>query len=334
VRSGWYNLDMGSWEFRLRSPGGELFQEPCMVIFDSVGNVVASGTKALEMRGKIPARFHLVQPVKQGVIHDFEALLCFGEQLRERFPLKGGWRKPKVISNWPVSATEVEKEAQVEFLQALGFGKVVLLPTPISTALGAGLDVLESRGHMVLNLGGDHTEICILSLAEMVFSDAIDFSGNALNNEFTRLVKDKHGVLPGENSIEKAKREVLDFSPEASETAFSLVGIDLKSGLPRKVQLDPAAFREVALPLVEGFVQSIRESLEGTPPELAKDILERGIVMAGGGATIPGLGKLVSDRLGIQITVPQYPVEVVLEGQSRFLEQVALRKKLPSVAFG
>jgi rod shape-determining protein MreB len=303
---------------------GIVLNEPSVVAVDkSTGKVRAVGSEAKLMLGRTPDEINAVRPLKDGVIADFElteALLNnFVRRVQKhKFPLV----KPRIIICVPSGITEVEKRAVVDSAIRAGCSHVDLVPEPIAAAIGVGLPVDTPTGNMVVDIGGGTTEIAVIALNGIVTKTSIRVGGDEMDEAIMNYAKKAYNMLIGEQTAERIKIEIGSAFPMPEEMEMEIKGRDLVRGIPRTLRVSSVEIREALQEPVGSIVNALRESLERTPPELAADIVDRGIFMTGGGALLRGLDLLLREVTNLNIRVANDPLTCVVLGAGKILEQL------------
>lgn len=316
---------------------GIVINEPTVVAVNNrTDQVLAVGHKARDMVGKTPAYISTTRPLIKGIISDFEVtekmLKYFIEKIHE-----GGmtfYPRPRVVIGVPLDVTEVERKAVEDAVIGAGARSVELIEEPMAAAIGARLPVKESLGTMVVDIGGGVTQIAVISLGGVVNWRVIPIAGEEMNKNIIQYARDVFNLLLGEKSAEEIKMK-LGAAIELSETLEgSLRGRDLMSGLPREITISDAQVRESLSRAIKQIVDSVKATLETTPPELIADIYERGIVMTGGGALLKGLDKLIAKATEIPVRVTDDPLTCVVRGTGIIIEDEELLRevRLPSAS--
>jgi rod shape-determining protein MreB and related proteins len=311
---------------------GIVANEPSVVAVQRMGNgtkkVLAVGKQAKEMLGRTPGNIAAVRPMKDGVIADFEIteamLRYFITQVNNRHTLV----KPRIIVGVPSGITEVEKRAVRDSALAAGAREVYLIEEPMAAAIGAGLPVTEPSGNMVVDIGGGTTEVAVISLAGIVTSRSIRVAGDKMDDAISNFVKRKYNLLIGERTAEQIKKKLGNASPPPERDSMEIKGRDLIAGIPKTLEVTSDEVREALEEPVSAIVESVRSVLERTPPELAADIVDRGIVLTGGGALLRNLDVLLRDQTGLPVTVADTPECAVVLGTGRALDELDLLREV------
>jgi rod shape-determining protein MreB and related proteins len=311
---------------------GIVSNEPSVVAVQRLGNgtkkVLAVGKAAKEMLGRTPGNIAAVRPMKDGVIADFEIteamLRYFITQVHNRQTLV----KPRIIVGVPSGITEVEKRAVRDSALAAGAREVYLIEEPMAAAIGAGLPVTEPSGNMVVDIGGGTTEVAVISLAGIVTARSIRVAGDKMDDAISNFVKRKYNLLIGERTAEQIKKRLGNAAPLAQVESMEIKGRDLIAGIPKTLEISSDEAREALEEPVSAIVEAVRSVLERTPPELAADIVDRGIVLTGGGALLRNLDVLLRDQTGLPVTVADRPECAVVLGTGRALDELDLLREV------
>ena len=301
---------------------GVLVDEPSVVALNqTTGEVLAVGHEAKRMLGRTPDNITAIRPLKDGVIADFEAteqmLRYFIQQVhRRRY-----FAKPRMVICVPSGITAVETRAVKEAGYQAGARRVYIVEEPMAAAIGAGLPVHLPTGNMVVDVGGGTTEVAVISLGGIVTSLSVRTAGDDLDNAIVQWMKKEHALLLGERTAEEVKMSLGSAWPAADEPEAEIRGRDMVSGLPRTVTVSSADIRAALEEPISGIVDAVRATLDQTPPELAGDIMDRGIVLTGGGALLRGLDELIRHETGMPVHVAQDPLISVALGAGRCVEQ-------------
>ncbi len=302
---------------------GIILREPSVVAIDQRGrHVVAVGSEAKLMLGKTPGSISALRPLKNGVIAEFDATAAM---LRHFFKKVSGntlMSRPKVIICIPYGVTEVEKRAVEDVTLEAGAQSVALIEEPVAAAIGSGLRVEDARGSMIVDIGGGTTEVAVLSLGGIVLSTSLRTAGDELDEAISSYIKRKYNVLIGDVTAEALKKRIGSVHPSFDKGTMEVRGRNLMNGLPAIINVTSAEIRESMADEIRSIIESIRVTLENTPPELSSDIYDSGIVLSGGGALLPGLDLLVSRITGIRTVVAKNPLDCVAIGIGRVIESV------------
>ncbi len=312
---------------------GVVLREPSVVAVDrTTGRYLAFGAEARRMLGRTPGNIVASRPLRSGVIADFNAtqamLGYYLGRVRERYsPFR-----PRVMVCIPSGTTAVEKRAVLEAGQEAGARRVFLIEEPLAAALGAGLDISRPNGSMVVDIGGGTTAVAVFALNGIVLSSSLRIGGDSLDEAIVSFVKHEHSVLIGERSAEDVKLAIGTVRPELTDGTAEVRGRDLISGLPKTVKLTAHDTYVAMERTIKGIVDMVRQVLERTPPELASDIMEQGLVLTGGGALLRGLDSLLASETGVPVVVADDPLSCVALGTGKALESLdTLNGKLISL---
>ncbi|ABR31131.1 rod shape-determining protein MreB [Thermosipho melanesiensis] len=310
---------------------GIVVNEPSVVAINVENDeVLKVGNEAKNMIGKTPAYIKAIRPLKDGVIADYNVALAMLTYFINRSQNGFSFFRPMVVVGVPVGITEVESRAILEAGNEAGAKRVFLIEEPMATAIGANLNVEEPTGNMVVDIGGGTTEIAIISLGSLVTWTSIRVAGDELDEAIIQYVREVYRVTIGERTAERVKIEIGNVFPEKEydELETSVTGIDLSSGLPKKLILKGGEIREALKPIIMQIIDSTKATLEKTPPELVADITEKGIVVAGGGALLRGITTLIRKETGIDAYVADEPMTCVARGAGMVLDKVSILSRL------
>ena len=315
-------IDLGTANTLVYVKGrGIVLREPSVVAVEAKSRkVVAVGSEAKLMLGKTPGSILAMRPLKDGVIAEFDVT---AQMLHHYFKKVSGntiFSRPKVIICIPYGVTEVERRAVEDVTLEAGAQSVALIEEPIAAAFGSGLRVDDARGSMIVDIGGGTTEVAVLSLGGIVMSKSLRIAGDELDDAIVAYIKRKYNVLIGETTAELLKKRIGSIHPATDHGAMEIRGRNLLSGLPAIVTVTSAEIREAMSDEVAHIVEGIRSTLEATPPELASDIYDTGIMLSGGGALLSGLDLLISRVTGIRTVVAKNPIDSVAVGIGKVIE--------------
>ncbi len=310
---------------------GIVCNEPSVVVVRKEDKrTIAVGVDAKRMLGKTPSNIIAIRPMKDGVIADFDAT---GEMLKyfiKKVHNRKSFLSPRVIIGVPSGITQVEQRAVKDAAQASGAREVYLIEEPMAAALGVGLPVGEPSGNMIVDVGGGTTDIAVISLDGIVYSKAVRVGGDKMDEAIIAYIKRKYNLLIGDRTAEQVKIEIGSAcvsDPDVTKT-MEIKGRDLISGIPKTIVVTETEIREALHEPVSVILDTIKVTLENTPPELAADIVDRGIVLAGGGALLRGLDILVREETGLPVVVPDDPLTAVARGVGKMLDELELLKKI------
>ena len=301
---------------------GIVVREPSVVAIDKYeGKVLAVGNAANEMIGRTPENIVAVRPMKDGVIADFDITQAMIRSFIKEANLSSIF-KPRVVVCIPSGITEVERRAVEEAVISAGAKAAALIEEPMAAAMGAGLPVNDAVGNMVVDIGGGTTEVAVISLGGIVASKSIKIAGNALDSAIINYLKKEHHINIGDKMAEEIKLSIASAYEDDEEAVYEVRGRDVSTGLPKTAQIKESEIREAISENVDEMFEAIKLTLENTPPELAADIMERGITLTGGGALIKGLDKLITEVTKIPTHVAEYPLDCVVIGTGKALDNI------------
>lgn len=317
-------IDLGTATVLVYMKGkGIILKEPSVVAIDKNANkVLAVGEEARKMIGRTPGNIVAIRPLRDGVISDYDVT----EKMLEHFIKKAcGKRKmstPRVVMCIPCEATEVERRAVEDAARNAGAKKVFLIEEPLAAAIGAGLDITRASGNMVIDIGGGTTDIAIISLGGMVVRESIKIAGDNFDEAIIRYIRKKHKLMIGERTAEDLKMKIGCAYPKAEDEKAEIRGRDLITGLPKNITVYSSEMEEALKEAVTAIAECAHSVLEKTPPELAADIAEQGIIMTGGGALLDGLDKLIEKVTNVPVCIAEDSVSCVASGTGKMLEFV------------
>ena len=322
-------IDLGTANVLIYIKGqGIVLNEPSIVAIDSdTKKILAVGTQAREMLGRTPGKVLAIRPMKDGVIADFEITEMMLNSFIKKINGKSFLSRPRILICCPSNITQVEKNAIKEAAERTGARKVFLEEEPKIAAIGAGLDISRPSGNMVIDIGGGTTDIAILSLGDIVTSESIKVAGNTFDNDIIKYIKDKYKLLIGDRTAEEIKLEIGSVYPEGRNDKMEVKGRDLVTGLPHTITLCSEEVEEALRESVYTIIHSAKNVLEQTPPELAADIIDKGIIITGGGALVHGFEGLLSHELKVPVFVAESPLTCVVEGTGILLDNLHLLEK-------
>jgi len=317
-------IDLGTANTLIFVKGrGIVLSEPSVVaIQTSTGKVIAVGREAKNMLGKTPGDIVAKRPMKEGVIADFEMVGKMMKYFISKCQPRRKLVHPRVVIGVPSGVTEVERRAVREAASQAGATKIFLIEESRAAALGAGIPIEEPAGHMVVDIGGGTTEVSVLSLGGMVISTSIRTGGDKFDEAIMSHLKKYHNLIVGEKTAEELKIKIGSAYPLKTVETIEIKGRDAISGLPRTLKIDSVEVREALQDMVNKVLDAVRTTLDQTPPELASDIIDRGIVMTGGGSLLCGLPKFIAKNTGVPVFLAENPLTCVVLGSGTFLEQI------------
>ena len=314
-------IDLGTANTLVTLKGkGVILKEPSVVAIDRrSGNILATGYEAKEMLGRTPETIKAVRPLKDGVIADFTATQLMLKNIVSKVCQRYNAGRPRVVVGVPSGITEVEERAVEESVLRAGAKEVYLIEEPMAAAIGANLDVAEPTGNIIVDIGGGTTEVAVISLGGVVISNSLRTAGDELDEDIVNYIKREMGLAIGETT---AEIEIGCALPLMTEASMEVRGRDLGNGLPRNVIVTSTQIEEAMHDSINEIVEVVKATLEKTPPELASDIVEKGIVLAGGGALIRNLDKLLSQKTEMPVYIAEDPLECVVKGTGKTLEDL------------
>ena len=323
-------IDLGTANILVTLKGkGIVLKEPSVVAIDKkTGEILATGHEAKEMLGRTPQEIKAVRPLKDGVIADFTATQLMLKKILQKVCKRYNVGRPRVVVGVPSGITEVEERAVEESVIQAGAKEVYLIEEPMAAAIGANLNVGEPCGSIIVDIGGGTTEVAVISLGGIVVSHSLRIAGDELDDDIVNYIKRKFNLAIGDTTAEQIKVQIGCALPLMSEMSMEIRGRDLSNGLPRNVIVTSTQIQEAMEESIAKIVDVVKATLEKTPPELAADIVEKGIVLAGGGALIQNLDKLLSRVTGMPVYIANEPLDCVVRGTGKTLEDL---QKLKSV---
>ncbi len=308
---------------------GIVVREPSIVVVNKLTNrIEAVGGEAKQMLGRTPGKLESIRPMKDGVIADFEVT----ERMLEYFIKKAHGRKmyvhPRIVIGVPSEITQVEKRAVRDSATRAGASEVFLVEQAMMAAIGAGLPITEPSGNMIVDVGGGTTDVAVISLAGIVYSRSVRIAGNEMDEAIIQYLKRKYNLLIGERSAEQLKIDLGSAFPLKEEIKVEIKGRDLIEGVPRNLSITDAEIREALAETVVTIVEAVRMALERTPPELSADIMDKGIVLSGGGSLLRGLDQRLRNETGLPVVLAEDPLSSVVLGTGRVLEDIDLLRKV------
>lgn len=317
-------IDLGTANVLIYVKGqGIVLNEPSVVAIDSeTKRPLAVGKEARDMLGRTPGRVKAIRPMKDGVIADFEITEIMLDYFIRKVNGKNLFSRPRVLICCPSNITQVEKNAIKEAAERTGAKKVFLEEEPKVAAIGTGLDIAKPSGNMVIDIGGGTTDIAVLSLGGIVNSSSIKIAGNTFDNDIMKYVKDKYKLLIGDRTAEDVKITIGTVYQGARNEKMDVRGRDLVTGLPHTITLCSEEVEEALRESIYIIIHTAKTVLEGTPPELASDIIDKGIVITGGGALINGFNELLAHELKVPVFVAESPLTCVAEGTGVLLDNL------------
>ena len=308
---------------------GIVLREPSVVAVKAGTNeVLAVGDDAKRMLGRTPGNIVAIRPLKDGVIADFEMTEAMLRHFIKKVHNRRGVARPRVVIAVPSGITEVEKRAVKESAQQAGAREVYLIEEPMAAAIGVGLPVQEASGNMIVDIGGGTTEVALISLSGIVYSRSVRVAGDELDEAIMQYMKRAYNLMIGERTAEEIKIRIGSAHKMGKEMSMEVKGRDLVAGLPKTITVTSDEIREAMTEPLNTIIESVRVTLERCPPELSADLVDRGMVLAGGGALLRGLDKLLSAETGLPVHIADDPLSAVAEGAGRVLNELSFLRKV------
>jgi len=323
-------IDLGTANTLIYLKGkGIVLNEPSVVAVDRTTNkVIAVGKEAKSMLGRTPDQIVAVRPLKDGVIADFEKTEDLLREFIQKALRRRTWVRPRIIICVPSGITEVEKRAVQDSAHHAGAREVLLVPEPIAAAIGVGLPVGKPSGNMIIDIGGGTTEIAVMALNSIVNQQSIRVGGDEMDEAIIQYVKKAYNLLIGEQTAEQIKIKIGSAFRLEQEEEMEIKGRDLVAGIPKTMKISSVEVREALSEPLQQIVDALMQSLEKTPPELASDIVDRGIVMTGGGSLLRGIDMLLREATNLPITVAEDPLSCVVLGTGKILDDPTQYEKV------
>ncbi|CDC31142.1 cell shape determining protein MreB/Mrl family [Clostridium sp. CAG:508] len=317
-------VDLGTANIIITIKGkGIVLNEPSVVAIDkNNGTILATGAEAKEMLGRTPNDIAAIRPLKDGVIADFTATQLMLKSMLQRVCQRYNAGRPRVVVGVPSGITEVEERAVEESVMQAGAREVYIIEEPMAAAIGANLEVAEPNGNIIVDIGGGTTEVAVVSLGGIVTSNSLRVAGDELNEDIVNYVKREMNLAIGETTAEQVKINIGCAKPLLTEESMEIRGRHLATGLPETAIITSTQVQEAMNDSIEKIVDIIKQTLEKTPPELASDIMERGIVLTGGGALIRNFDSLLAEKTEMPVYVADHPLECVAKGAEKTLEDL------------
>ncbi len=317
-------IDLGTANVLINVSGkGIVIDEPSVVAVDTNTNkVVAVGTEAYEMVGRTPGNIRVIRPLKDGVIADFDITEAMLSYFIEKLNVKGFMSKPNILVCTPTGVTSIEQKAIIQAAEKSGGGKVYLDYEPKVAAVGAGLDIFKPQGNMVIDIGGGTTDIAILSMGEIVTSKSLRYAGDRMNQAIVNYIKANHQLLIGMRTAEAIKIEIGAATDPDPEASMNVRGRDTIDGLPKQIKVNSSEVTEALQEGLQSIIDTTKQVLQETPPELSADIIDRGIMITGGGALLKNIDKLIADSLQVPVLIAESPLESVALGTGILLQHI------------
>lgn len=322
-------IDLGTANVLIHVKGqGIVLNEPSVVAIEKRTNkVLAVGEEAWKMVGRTPGNIVAIRPMKDGVIADFDITEAMLRHFIQKLNVKGFLSKPRILVCCPTNITSVEQKAIREAAEKSGGKKIYLEEEPKVAAIGAGMDIFQPSGNMVIDIGGGTTDVAVLSMGDVVTSESINVAGDTFDYEIIQYIKRVYKLLIGERTAENIKVDVSTVFPGSRHEALDIRGRDMVTGLPRTITVKSAEIEEALQESVYIIVQAAKDVLEKTPPELSADIIDRGVFLTGGGALMHGLDQLLAEELKVPVFVSESPLDCVAIGTGLLLENISKTSK-------
>lgn len=326
------SIDLGTANTLVYLRGrGIVLREPSVVaVHSDTKQVLAVGSEAKRMLGRTPGSIQAIRPMKDGVIANFEVTEAMLKYFITRVHNRKTLVRPRIVVAVPSGITQVEKRAVRDSAESAGAREVYLIEEPMAAAIGVGLPIHEPSGNMILDIGGGTTEIAVISLSGIVYSRSVRVGGDMLDEQIVHYVKKRYNMLIGERTAEDIKIKIGSACQVNDRTTMEIKGRDLVAGVPRTLVISDEEVRESLSEPIGAIVDTVKIALERTPPELAADIVDKGIVMAGGGSLLRGLDVLLREQTGLPVTVAEDPLSAVALGTGQVLDEIDMLKKLCS----
>lgn len=318
-------IDLGTANVLIHVKGkGIVLNEPSVVAIDKKTNkVLAVGEEARQMVGRTPGNIVAIRPLKDGVIADFDSTEAMLKYFLNKLDVKGFLSKPRILICCPTNITSVEQKAIREAAEKSGGKKVYLEEEPKVAAIGAGMDIFQPSGNMVVDIGGGTTDIAVLSMGDIVTSESLKVAGDTFDNDILQYIKKQYKLLIGERTSEQIKMTIGTVFPAAGrDENMDIRGRDMVTGLPRTISVRSSEIERALHESVAMIVQSAKNVLEKTPPELSADIIDRGVIITGGGALLHGMDQLLMEELKVPVFIAENPMDCVAVGTGIMLDNI------------
>ena len=317
-------IDLGTANVLIHVKGkGIVLNEPAVVAMDRTqGKVLAVGEEAYLMVGRTPGNIEAIRPLKDGVIADFDVTEAMLKHFINKINVRGFLSKPRMLICCPTNITKVEQKAIKEAAEKSGGRKVYLEEEPKVAAIGAGMEIFQPSGNMVIDIGGGTTDVAVLSMGDIVTAESIKLAGDTFDLDILQYIKQKYKLLIGERTAEDIKINIGTVFKSSRNETIDIRGRDMVSGLPRTITVNSDEIEEALRESVSLIVQAAKSVLERTPPELSADIIDRGVILTGGGAMIHGIDQLLSEELKVPVLVAEEPMNCVAKGTGIMLTNI------------
>lgn len=317
-------IDLGTANVLIHVKGrGVIINEPSVVAIDNeTKQVLKVGEEARQMVGRTPGNIVAIRPLKDGVIADFDITEAMLKHFIKKAQVKGIFGKPRILICAPTEITSVEQKAIREAAQKSGGGEIILEQEPKAAAIGAGLDIFQPSGNMVIDIGGGTTDIAVLSMGDVVTASSIRVAGDKFDHAIMNYIKKKYNMLIGERTAEDMKKNVGTVYKGSRNETMDIRGRDMVTGLPISVNITSEEVREALIEPISMIIAAAKSVLERTPPELSADIIDKGIIITGGGAYLHGIDQLLSHELKVPVLIADDPMACVVKGTGIMLENL------------
>jgi rod shape-determining protein MreB len=299
---------------------GVVLREPTIIAMNANKKIIAVGNEAKAMAGRAPFEISIMRPIRDGVIADFDTTKMMLDYFITKAGGKRGFFRPFVLIGVPCGITQVEKKAVIDASIHAGAKQALVVDEPMAAAIGAGLPIDEAKGSMIVDIGGGTTEVAVISLKGIVVVKSIRIAGDEMTEAIITYLRRQYSLLVGEMTAEQIKQRIGNAYPLENEEKMEVRGRDLVDGLPKSIVVNNEEIRKALLPVLEEVLDTIKSTLEITPPELAADIMDRGIMLSGGGALVRNFDKFISQRTGMLVNVADDPLSAVAVGAGKVLE--------------
>lgn len=317
-------IDLGTANVLIHVKGkGIVLNEPAVVAMDrTTGKVIEVGEEARRMVGRTPGNIEAIRPLKDGVIADFDVTEAMLRHFINKINVRGFLSKPRMLICCPTNITKVEQKAIKEAAEKSGGKKIYLEEEPKVAAIGAGMEIFQPSGNMVIDIGGGTTDVAVLSMGNIVTAESIKMGGDKFDADILQYIKKKYKLLIGERTAEDIKVNVGTVFPDSRDEELEIRGRDMVSGLPRTITVYSDEIQKALSESVALIIQSARAVLERTPPELSADIIDRGVILTGGGALVHGIDELLAEQLKVPVLVAEEPMNCVAKGTGMMLSNI------------
>ena len=325
-------IDLGTANILVTLKGkGIVLNEPSVVAIDNItGKIVATGIEAKEMLGRTPEKIRAIRPIKDGVIADFTATRLLLRNIVQKVCQKYNIARTRAVVGVPSGITEVEQRAVEEAIIQAGAKEVYLIEEPIAAAIGANMEISEPRGNIIVDIGGGTTEVAVISLGGIVLSKSLRIAGDEIDESIINYIKRELNLAIGVTTAEEIKIKIGCALPLMTKEKIEIRGRDLNTGLPKNIKITSEQVQEAMQEPINDIVEVIKTTLEKTPPELLSDVMEKGIILSGGGALIKNLDRLISDKTGMPVIIADSPLNCVVRGTGKTLDNLEKLKNILS----